>query len=139
MNRADAVDYLVDITPLATEAGLAVEDSPSGFKSAIDKALGQLGYGFSEVAGAEVDDSDAQDLIALTEYFALETIYRRFALKTDVQLEGPQSKKFSQQFTQTAKLRDDARKKLEEMGFLTGSFELGELGLGLIEAEATEL
>ncbi len=139
IGRSDVIEYLRgELSELASEASISVEDTQSGVKNAIDRTFLELGASYSSLASASVSDTLFPAACEVSSYFVLRKIANIFARRCDVWTEHPSPEmKRSQQFKQVAEqLMETARKAAQGYGYLTtseGSKNIASYGTFLLD------
>ena len=106
---------------LAADAKFDTQQTSDAYDNAIDMALRYLNFAESDLATADVQQSDTLKYLALLDYFALERFSVLLAARFDVSFPGPVSAKRSQEFSQVGALLNRAENKLSSLGINIGA------------------
>ncbi len=138
MDRATATTYLTnEYVDLATDSKFTSGQISTAYSTAIDNSLRQLGYAETDLATADVDQTNVKKYLALLEYFTLKRFLRLYSLKFNVKAgSGAVDASRSQAFEQIRQLLGDAEADLARLGIPLGgiqSFEMGRLTTDILE------
>jgi hypothetical protein len=142
MDRAESIVYLTKFTKLATAAGCDPADVAGGFGQAVDSALREMEYTESELADADVEDTDTRAYLALLDYYTLKLLKVYLSTDVDIRTSGADSqidKKRSQAFQMVTDLLADAREEVKSLGYLDSDFQMVALNTNYIEPEEAGL
>jgi hypothetical protein len=122
VDRTAATNYLTQqYRELATDAKFTTQQTTDAYDNAIDMSLRYLGVAESDLATADVQQSDTLKYLALLDYHALERFNTLLSIRFDVSFPGPVSAKRSQEFQQVGALLNRAENKLSSLGINIGA------------------
>jgi hypothetical protein len=138
MDRTAATNYLEQMyRELATDAKFTTDQTTAAYDNAIDMSLRKLNFAESDLATADVVQSDVQKYYALLDYYMLERFNTLLSVRFDVSFPGPVSAKRSQAFNQVSVLLARAENKLATLGIVIGasgeSAQFGFINLDFLE------
>jgi hypothetical protein len=122
VDRTAATSYLTQqFRELTTDAKFDTSQTTAAYDNAIDMSLRYLGVAESDLATADVAQSDVLKYLALLDYHALERFNTLLSVRFDVSFPGPVSAKRSQEFSQVGALLNRAENKLASLGIAIGA------------------
>ncbi len=139
IGRAEVMEYLRgELTELATEACISLEDTQGGVRNAVDRTFLELGVAYSALPTASVADTLYPAACEVSSYFVLRKIANIFARRCDTWTEHPSpEQRRSQQFKQVSeRLLETARKAAQGYGYLVtseGSANMARYGTLLLD------
>lgn len=122
------------------EAGITNDDSTGQLKEPVDSTLLALGIDYSDLAAAEVANTDVSKARILARYYGLSTIYDAVLDRVDEQVDAPSvNLRRSQMVTQVKAALDNAESAAKPFipVFNEGSWGFASLSIGYIEPELT--
>ncbi|MBN9393439.1 MAG: hypothetical protein J0I20_35740 [Chloroflexi bacterium] len=136
LTRDDALAYLqMEFSQQLDDTGMADDDSPEGFESAINAALREVGFTRSQFLTAVVADEDEGAFEAFLEYFALKRFSKYVAQNFDVST-GGDSVRLQQIFANIKSLLADATTAAQVYGlggsYSSSAYSWQELDLGFL-------
>jgi hypothetical protein len=136
MDRGQALIYVSnEFRTLANDLSVLAEDDNLGWKSVIDAAFLSLDVPYTSLASATVDDNtQAQSLIALLNYYAVRRLMRAAATRIDLQTGHPaQLANRSQIMKNLQALLADVERDLVSIGLGVEQLEYGRFNLDFLE------
>ncbi|HEX3642873.1 MAG TPA: hypothetical protein VHV10_16430 [Ktedonobacteraceae bacterium] len=122
---------------LTVDAKFTSQNITDAYSAAIDMSLRQLGYQESDLATADVIQSNVLKYIALLNYYALKRFSTLLSIKFDVKAgSGAVEAARSQAFKMVATLMEQAAEELTQYGIFVGSsqgFQIGTMTLDFQE------
>jgi len=134
MDRTAATAFLTgEYAEMAASAKFTTDQTTTAYNTAIDMALRQLGVQETDLATADVDQSQVKGYIALLNYYALKRFVRLFSLQFDVNIGNNTVFAYrSQIFKSMQQLLADAEQECLKLGYDVGggpSFQMGQINL----------
>lgn len=138
MNRNAATTLLVQqYRELTVDAKFTSQNITDAYSAAIDMSLRQLGYQESDLATADVLQSNVLKYIALLNYYTLKRFSTLYSIKYDAKVaSGAADAARSQAFKMVATLMEQAAEELTQYGIFVGSaqgFQIGTMTLDFQE------
>jgi hypothetical protein len=138
MNRTDATTLLTQqYREIATDAKFTTQNITDAYSAAIDMSLRQLGYQESDLASADVVQSDVLKYIACLNYYVLKRFSTLYSILFDVKAgKGAIDAARSQSYHQLRALLKEAESELVQYGIFVGSaqgFQVGRMTLDILE------
>ena len=123
MTRAQAISFLQERYSSVVDEdklGLTLTDDSGGFKVALDNALLEIGYTYSQLPTTTVGDSDVPAFRAVLAYYALRHIAEAAIPLVSIQTDFPRPLKRSEDiFTHIMELLKTALAEAQGFGYLT--------------------